>query len=783
MSQTVYVSTTGSNRNPGTIDQPFRTIEQAIRSLPMGQGGTVLIRGGEYVLDDAILISDNIGGKPDSRLVVSNYAGEKVRINGTKLAPQKSGAFIVSSTSAVDIQGLEIFGSDTGISVVGAAQDVRILNNIVHDTQLTGIAAYGAELGSVKNVVVDGNIVYRTNLFNADRPIVQPGGWGMGITFSRTEGGSITNNTVYENYGEGIGFTLADGAIASNNVVYDNYSVQMYMDHATNSVFDRNLVFNTGNRSFYRPYATGEEVAAVGIQLANERYRDANPIRNNTIRNNIVVGGSNVFGYGAYDVGGGLKNVLVANNTFYGDNSTRSVLAIDADAHENSSFVNNIFAKTDVSQFAKVPSLKGLGFANNLWSGGTGGTIASSTDINADPQFFYPGGLRAEDYQIRVTSPARDRGMGYQTNSPASQPQVLRPSNWTTDLNGDGTGDVLWHNARSGDLVSWEMGANLIQGGQSFGVVSPTWALRGLIDLNGDKQAEALWHNQQTGDVGSWQFVNGAFQSSAIAQVNPQEWQMIGFGEFNNDGKGDLLWRNLRTQDVGVWLMDGGRIGSAMMPRRLSDRSWQVKGMADFNGDRKTDVLWWNPQTNSTEIWVMDGVNVIDFEILPGRSTPLWEIVGVNDFNGDNKADLLWQNRQTGKVDLWEMDGVNVQNRRTLLESGAPGWEVVAAQDFVGGAAADIFWYNRQNGVTLLWEIENGQIKRNEVLLNVGDRNWQPEATKDFTGDGKADVFWRNQVNGSVGLWRIGINSETDRYSLAASVASPGTVTDWRGAF
>ncbi len=813
MSQTVYVALNGDDRNPGTLEKPFRNIQAAIRSLPVGQGGQVLIRGGDYVLDQPIRISDNEGGTAESRLVIRNYQAESVRIDGTALAADKLGAFILSSTRAVDIQGLEIFGAYTGITAVGAAEDIQILNNKVHDTQFTGIAGYSATPGSVKNLRVDGNTVYRTNLFNRDRPITQPGGWGMGITFVQTEGGTISNNTVYENYGEGIGFTLADGAVAKNNIVYDNFSVEMYMDNATNSTFENNFIFNTGNTGFYRRFAEGDPTAAAsGIQLANERYRNAppNPSRNDVIRNNIVIGGTNVLGYANYELGGGLKNVQILNNTFYGDDSTRSLLAIDADAHENTNIINNIFYKIDAKPATQLPTdLTGLNFASNLWYGGAAGLAASPTDINADPQFFQPGGLQAQDYRLRASSPAVDRALStpalnglipqdfFGTNRPATgrdiganerslfqpvQPSIIRPANWTTDLNGDRTGDAFWHNALTGDVIIWELGNNVIQDSRLIANISTDWAMRGLIDLNGDRQADALWQNQTTGDIISWQFQNGKVTAvNSIPQRVSNDWTMVGFGDFNGDDKGDILWRHNGTQDTGVWLMDGNKILATNRPKRL-DVSWQVAGMADLNRDGKTDILWQNPQTNQVEVWLMDGSQIAAATLLPPQSSPLWQVVAVNDFNRDNQADIIWQNRQTGQVDLWTMNGSAVQNRRTLGQLGDANWELVATQDFVGQSSPDLFWYNPNKAQASLWEIENRQINRSS-RFSTGDRAWQPEVGKAMTADGKADILWRNANNGAVGLWQFGLDQTTNQITLSTNTRFTNTDPNWRGAF
>jgi parallel beta-helix repeat protein len=436
----VFVATSGSDQNVGTLAQPFRTVQAALASLPIGQGGNVFLRGGSYLLDDDITIENAEGGTADSRLVIRNYENEKVIIDGSRLDALKSPAIILNSTRAVDIQGLEITGSYGGINVIGSSNDISIRNNIVRDVGFTGIGAFGAELGGIQNVRVDGNTVFRTNLFNRDRPVDQPTGWGSGIVFSLTNGGSITNNLVYENYGEGISVTLANGATASGNTVYDSFSVGMYMDNVTNSVFDRNFIYSTGNREFFRRFADGKEVAATGIQLANEnypltefRFAVSNPLDSNIISNNIVVGGERVFGYGNFENGGGLKNVQIINNTFYGNSTTDTVFTIDPDSHENTIIFNNLIYKESAEQEPDVRSSAGLFFANNLWFGGPAGPAGSTTDVTANPLLANPGGFRATDYQLLAGSPAIDKGIA--NNAPTQDfAGAARPANLAVDI-------------------------------------------------------------------------------------------------------------------------------------------------------------------------------------------------------------------------------------------------------------------------------------------------------------------------------------------------------------
>ncbi|MBE9028669.1 right-handed parallel beta-helix repeat-containing protein [filamentous cyanobacterium LEGE 11480] len=811
MSQTVYVSLDGSDDNPGTLERPFRTIQTAIRSLPVGQGGTVLIRGGNYELTDAIRISDDEGGTPTSRLVIRNYNGENVSIDGTALdAANRVSGFILSSTQHVDIQGLEIFGGFTGISVVGSSRDIQVLNNVVHDTEFTGIAAFGLEGRTIRDVRVDGNTVYRTNLFNSSRPIDQPGGWGMGITFSLTEGGSVTNNLVYQNYGEGIGFTLANGAIASNNVVYDNFSVQMYLDNATNSVFQNNFVFNTSDAQYYRRYVDREEAAA-GILLANESYENynPNPLNNNLLRNNIVVGGSVVLGYGDFELGGGLQNTAIVNNTFYGNSTSRLVLDIDSDAHAGTVLFNNIFSSDGTAQaLVELPdTLAGLNFTHNLWAGGDPAQAFNAlTDINAVPLLFNPGGFDPSDYQLQGISPAIDRGaptdgviqdfagelriagidIGAQELN-VSQLAFVAPKREefrSSDFSGDGLGDAIWMNRVTGDVQFWQLGPNGAVGIQNFGRLAPSWTLRGVIDFTGDGQADALWQNQRTGEIGIWEMRGGTpVQTNIPAQLGANEWQVIALGDVNGDGKGDIVWRNGRTQDVGVWLMDGRNIQATAVLDRLASASRQLVDVADFNADGQSDLLWQQSDTGAVELWLMAEGTIAARVGLPSRPSSLGTIVGVNDFTGDGQDDLLWFDRQSGRVDLWEVNNGEVVDMRFVLQVGGADWRVLSVDDFVGGAQADVLWYSDRTGAVALWEMEGSTIRRGDVLAVGIDASWRVAGTQDVSGDGKADALWRNVNSGATGIWQFGVDANTDRLSWQSQLINASLDAAFQGYF
>jgi parallel beta-helix repeat protein len=85
-----YVSTSGSDLNPGTLEKPFGSLEaarDAIRelnrkgALPAG-GVTVLVRGGTYCLSKTFELTEMDSGSDKSPVVYRPYRSEAVRLSG-----------------------------------------------------------------------------------------------------------------------------------------------------------------------------------------------------------------------------------------------------------------------------------------------------------------------------------------------------------------------------------------------------------------------------------------------------------------------------------------------------------------------------------------------------------------------------------------------------------------------------------------------------------------------------------------------------------------------------
>ncbi len=84
---TYYVSPTGSDTNPGTIDSPFQTVTKArdtVRTVNSAMTGdiTVYLRGGNYGITSTITFSTQDSGTGGHRIYYQAYPGETPVLNG-----------------------------------------------------------------------------------------------------------------------------------------------------------------------------------------------------------------------------------------------------------------------------------------------------------------------------------------------------------------------------------------------------------------------------------------------------------------------------------------------------------------------------------------------------------------------------------------------------------------------------------------------------------------------------------------------------------------------------
>ena len=389
-----YVSTTGSDNNPGTLAQPWFTIQHAANVAKAGD--TVNIEAGTYT-STALSFSNN--GSSGNPITFQNYNGGTVNIvindtayDAIMLGYGPSANYLTFSgfnvSAPTDFIGIDIWGGH-----------INVQNCYVTNCKDTGI---GAE-PSATYVTVDGCTVTGTNTTPSNEM----------ISFVGVNGFEIKNCLVHDpasafRCGIDCKQGCSNGSI-HNNVVHDIEDCPIYIDAqgiATSNinVYD-NLVYNCKNNP--------------GLALSDE-FGSAT-ITNINYYNNIVYNCRQ--GFTTNQVGTETRNFSLINNTFYNnqnyDPGTSSLPGDEIWINTPSQYLNNCIIRNNIiyGLTAGAYAIYYPGYANgglsvdhNLFYN-SGGTWASSnvlgtSYVTGNPLLVSP----STNFALQSNSPAIDAG-------------------------------------------------------------------------------------------------------------------------------------------------------------------------------------------------------------------------------------------------------------------------------------------------------------------------------------------------------------------------------------
>jgi parallel beta-helix repeat protein len=383
-----FVSTNGSDNNPGTLNLPWRTLNKAASMLEPGD--IVFIRGGIY--QEAVDFSGS--GTSKTPIKILAYPGETPIIDGNNysIPRETGGALLELSGNYIYASGLEVrYSSYLGVLLNGSHSVANKINS-------------NHNFHSGMRIAGDYSIIEYSQVWSNDMQNYngKNGGDSTALTAARQPNYAIIrNNVVYGNWGIGLSTYEANGTIIEGNVVFDNYFTNIYLSDATNVLFQRNFIYATGNMS------GGSQI---GIQVGDETSNP--PSENITIINNIVYGTNRNL---ACWKGSTRKmtNVLIANNTFVNSSEESNVIIAEGLSFNNVSFINNIIQQDNDLQLILLPTdHPGLSFSNNLWSKTPRKSASSPTDIIGDPLFTETGDpYSPEWFMLSNNSPAINRAL------------------------------------------------------------------------------------------------------------------------------------------------------------------------------------------------------------------------------------------------------------------------------------------------------------------------------------------------------------------------------------
>jgi len=230
--KTYYVSPSGSDANPGTETQPFKTIQKSVNIVQAGD--TVLVADGVYTDTDnngmVVYLKSKIGTaeKPITFRSVNKWGA---RIDGNDFTADFG--FYLSGSHYIHIEGFEITAiKDTGINMSGENSHHKILGNNIHDIARIKIPYTGSVCGGnngiktgtlTTDVTIENNIMHTIGRLPTD---------GDSCNYNHDHGvyvygqGHLIRNNLFYNLTAGWGLQLSPGnaniQIINNTFAFPN---------------------------------------------------------------------------------------------------------------------------------------------------------------------------------------------------------------------------------------------------------------------------------------------------------------------------------------------------------------------------------------------------------------------------------------------------------------------------------------------------------------------------------------------------------------------------------
>jgi hypothetical protein len=383
-----YVAKNGSNSNPGTLSQPWLTIQKAASTVKAGD--TVYVRAGTYY--EWVIVSNS--GAAGNPITFAAYPGEYPIIDASAIPNYgyPVAIFNIWNSAYINLKGFEIRNNPLyqGVYVYGDSASNIILQNLkIHGTADSGILIVhdwwsSVPAGTIPNVTIDGCEVYDTNRSFSSQE---------SISFVGVSNFEVKNSKIHDTNNLKEGLTLKPGTNGSvhDNEMY-NTKIGIYIDSNSTNV-------NVYNNNIHNCYSAG-------IAMGAEQGETQSGI---SIYNNLSY--NNAFGFQALPYNG-YKTFSLINNTFY-NNASGGIGIYDSGWYQvgcvirNNIIVGNKGSSVPLLQYAAYPT--GITMDHNLFYDSLGYNSVNkygTSYIQANPLLTSP----ATDFSLQASSPAISAG-------------------------------------------------------------------------------------------------------------------------------------------------------------------------------------------------------------------------------------------------------------------------------------------------------------------------------------------------------------------------------------
>ncbi|MEM9007751.1 MAG: choice-of-anchor Q domain-containing protein, partial [Cyanobacteria bacterium P01_F01_bin.86] len=377
---TFYVSPDGDDANPGTKDQPWKTINYAVsEDSAVEAGDTILVQTGTYTEQVQVEKSGNatdghINLKADGDVTVIEPEPDN-----NKNASWHRGVIEIVEQNYWIVDGFRVENAAARGIAARDVENVVIQNNHTYNSGSSGIIVQpndyfegGEEEVTSKNVTVVNNTLEKSNVKWLNRfAQYQDVGGQEALSMWGVDGFEVAGNYVVEGNREGIDAKngARNGSIHSNTVTQMaittgiptgyNGGPAIYIDGGRSDTFN----IDVHNNKVYGNVADG---IVVGDELVDQGDVSDIRIYNNEVYDNGKLGTNQGA---AIAVNSNVSDVEIFNNTTDGNIQSIVIERSDYFGGDNPSGVivkNNLFAN-DKYRFGAVEDANGVTLTNNLF--------------------------------------------------------------------------------------------------------------------------------------------------------------------------------------------------------------------------------------------------------------------------------------------------------------------------------------------------------------------------------------------------------------------------------
>ncbi len=282
---TIYISTTGQDIWPGTIDKPVKSFQKALQLLPFGKNGIpnsqsyglIRLLPGTYFIPSGLQQGEN-QWKQDSKFKNVSIEGiGDVIILGD---PQSQGIihgirlmgnhFFIKNIEIRHYTGIGIFIQRPVLNPDQSGPSHVLIKQVTVDsTGSHGILTFNSD-----TVHVVQTKVLRSSRLNYDnQPQQSCTSWPSGLKFHFSKHILVEDCEVAYTRGEGLNFHNCTYGIARNNQLHDNL-INLYNDNSARLQISHNYIFNTPGFLHYASpcpqLLSQKRLSGTGILIGNE---------------------------------------------------------------------------------------------------------------------------------------------------------------------------------------------------------------------------------------------------------------------------------------------------------------------------------------------------------------------------------------------------------------------------------------------------------------------------------------------------------------------------------